>query len=169
MKPSLFVLPIAFFLLLNSCGEKTNAQSEEIPLITFSGAFPNPFELSLEDLKGMPQSEVSAKDKDEEINSFRGVFLMDLLKKAGMEFGTALKGKNQAQYLLVKAADGYQVIFSLPEIDPEFSGKEILLAHSRDGNPLDEGVGPFRFVIPEEKLQARWVREVVAVKLVKID
>jgi DMSO/TMAO reductase YedYZ molybdopterin-dependent catalytic subunit len=161
---------ILFFLLfLNFCGEKTNAQSKEIPSIEFSGEFPIPFDLSLEELKAMPQIEVSGKDKDEEIHVFQGVLLIDLLKKAGMEFGTALKGKNQAQYLLVEAADGYKVVFSLPEIDPEFSGKEILVAHSRDGIPLEEGVGPFRFVVPEEKLHARWIREVTAVKLIRVE
>lgn len=169
MKSSLFVLFIPFLLLLNSCGEKSKVQSEEIPKILFSGEFPNQFEMSLEDLKAMPQSEVSDKDKDEEIHNFQGVLLIDLLKKTGLEFGTALKGKNQAQYLLVEAKDGYKVVFSLPELDPEYSGKEILVAHSRDGVPLEDGVGPFRLVVPEEKLHARWVREVVAVKLVKVE
>ncbi|SMD42226.1 Sulfite oxidase and related enzymes [Aquiflexum balticum DSM 16537] len=163
-------ISILFFLIfLNSCGEKTNAQSEEILSIKFSGEFPIPFDLSLEELKAMPQIEVSGKEKDEEIHHFQGVLLIDLLKKTGLELGTGLKGKNQAQYLLVEAADGYKVVFSLPEIDPEFSGKHILVAHSRDGIPLEEGVGPFRFVVPEEKLHARWVRDVIAVKLIKID
>lgn len=169
MKYTLYALFVPFLLLLNSCGEKTNAQSDEIPSISFSGDMPNPFELSLKELKSMPQSEVSGKDRDEEVHSFQGVLLIDLLKKGGMKFGTALKGINQAQYLLVEAADGYKVIFSLPEIDPEFSGKQILIAHSRDGVALEEGVGPFRFVVPEEKLHARWIREVVAVKLVRVE
>jgi DMSO/TMAO reductase YedYZ molybdopterin-dependent catalytic subunit len=161
-------ISILFFLIfLNSCGEMTNAQSEEILSIKFSGEFPIPFDLSLEELKAMPQIEVSGKDKDEEIHQFQGVLLIDLLKKAGLELGTGLKGKKQAQYLLVEAADGYKVVFSLPEIDPEFSGKQILVAHSRDGIPLEKGVGPFRLVVPEEKLNARWVREVIAVKLIK--
>lgn len=169
MKYVLCFLIIPFLLLLNSCGESTNAQSGVIPSISFSGELPSPFELSMEELKAMPQSDVSVKDRDEEVHSFQGVLLIDLLKKAGLEFGKGIKGKAQAQYLLVEAADDYKVIFSLPEIDPEFSGKQILLAHSRDGIPLEEGVGPFRFVVPEEKLHARWVRDVVAVKLIKVE
>jgi DMSO/TMAO reductase YedYZ molybdopterin-dependent catalytic subunit len=167
MKSSLFVL--LFLIFINSCGEKTNVKSEEILSITFSGEFPIPFDLSLEELRAMPQIEVSGKDKDEKFHHFQGVLLIDLLKQAGVELGIGLKGKNQAQYLLVEAADGYKVVFSLPEIDPEFSGKQILVAHSRDGIPLEEGVGPFRLVVPEEKLHARWIREVIAVKLIKID
>ncbi|MFD2201663.1 molybdopterin-binding protein [Shivajiella indica] len=163
------LLPLLFLMLFNSCGEKTVAQSYQHATIKFTGEFPNPFELSMEDLKSMPQSEVPGKDKDEKIHRFQGVFLIDLLKKGGLEFGTGLKGKNQAQYLLVEAADGYKVIFSLPEIDPEFSGKQIIVAHSRDGIALEEGVGPFRFVVPEEKLHARWIREVVAIKLIKVE
>lgn len=51
----------------------------------------------------------------------------------------------------------------------KFSGKQILVAHSRERIPWEEGVDPFRFVVPEEKRQARWIREVIEVKLIKID
>lgn len=69
----------------------------------------------------------------------------------------------------MEALDGYKVVFSLPEIDPEFSGKEILVAYFRNGEDLGEGEGPIRLVVPEEKLQARWVRQLRSVKLVKVD
>lgn len=169
MKSSRYFIMIPFLLILNSCGEKTAAQTKKIHSISFSGEIPRPFVLSLEDLKALPQSQVSAQDKDEEVHTYQGVLLVDLLKKAGLEFGIGLKGKNQAQYLLVEAADGYKVIFSLPEIDPEFSGKQILVAHSRDNILLEEGDGPFRFVVPEEQLYARWIRQVTNVKLVKLE
>ncbi|WP_194778017.1 molybdopterin-dependent oxidoreductase [Pararhodonellum marinum] len=169
MKNRLCTLFALFFFLLYFCGKNSVAQSKEIPTLSFSGEWPDPFALNLAELKAMPQTEVKGRDRDGEMHSFQGVLLRDLLKRAKMEFGTGLKGKSQAQYLLAEAADGYKVIFSLPEIDPEFSGKEILVAHSRDGIPLEDGVGPFRFVVPEEKLHARWIRDVVSVKLIKLD
>jgi hypothetical protein len=55
---------------------------------------------------------------------------------------------------LVEAADGYRVVIALPEIDPAFTNKQILLAFLRDGKPLDQKEGPYRIVIPDEKRMA---------------
>jgi hypothetical protein len=68
----------------------------------------------------------------------------------------------------VEAADGYNVVFALPELDPAFNDKQIVLAFSKDGKPLDEKEGPFRIVIPEEKRMARWVRQVTTPKIVDV-
>jgi hypothetical protein len=35
-----------------------------------------------------------------------------------------------------------------------------LLAEKRDGKPLDSMEGPLRIVVPDEKQQGRWVRQV---------
>ena len=45
-------------------------------------------------------------------------------------------------------------MIALPEIDPAFTTKPILLALLRDGKPLDEKEGPYRIVIPAEKRMA---------------
>ena len=65
-----------------------------------------------------------------------------------------------ALYLLVEAADGYRVVFALPELDPAFTERVVLLADHRDGQPLTPAEGPLRLVVPDEKRQARWVRQV---------
>ena len=65
-----------------------------------------------------------------------------------------------ALYLLVEAADGYRVIFALPELDPAFTERVVLLADHRDGQPLSTAEGPLRLVVPDEKRHARWVRQV---------
>ncbi|WP_254448541.1 hypothetical protein [Spirosoma rhododendri] len=69
----------------------------------------------------------------------------------------------------MKAADGYEVVFALAELDPDFSTRTILLADSVDGAPLADGMGPYRVVVPGEKKPARWIRQVteMAVKLAK--
>ena len=48
------------------------------------------------------------------------------------------------RYLVVEAADGYRAVFALPELDPAFSDRVILLADRRDGKPLDGKEGPLR-------------------------
>jgi len=100
--------------------------------------------------------------------TFEGVTLKDLLEKAGIEFGQSLKGKRLASCLLVEAADGYRVVIALPEMDPAFTDKQILLAFLRDGKPLDAKEGPYRVVIPDEKRMARWVRQVTTLKIVDV-
>jgi hypothetical protein len=100
--------------------------------------------------------------------TFEGVSLQTVLEKAGVEFGQALKGKRLASCLLVEAADGYRVVIALPELDPAFTDKQILLAFLKDGKPLDEKEGPYRIVIPDEKRMARWVRQVTTLKIVAV-
>jgi hypothetical protein len=89
------------------------------------------------------------------------------LKKEGLN-SESLKGKRLASCLLVEAADGYQVVIALPEMDPAFTDKEILLAFLRDGKPLDAKEGPYRVVIPDEKRMARWVRQVTTLKIAEV-
>jgi hypothetical protein len=88
-----------------------------------------------------------------------------VLKAAGAQFGEALPGPALANYLLVEAADGYRVVFALPELDPAFSDRVFLLADRRDGKPMNEKEGRLRIVVPDEKRHARWVRQVTAMSI----
>jgi hypothetical protein len=69
-----------------------------------------------------------------------------------------------ALYLVVEASDGYRAVFALPELDPEFTDRVILLADRRDGRPLSDHDGPLQVIAPGEKWHARWVRQVIRLK-----
>jgi hypothetical protein len=99
---------------------------------------------------------------------FEGVLLNAVLGKAAIGLGESLKGKRLASYLLVEAADGYRVVIALPELDPAFTDKQVLLAFLKDSKPLDDKEGPYRIVIPDEKRMARWVRQVTTLKIVDV-
>ena len=99
---------------------------------------------------------------------YEGVALKSLLEKAGVEFGHSLRGKRMASCLLVEAADGYRVVIALPELDPDFTDKQIVLAFSQNGKPLDAKEGPYRIVMPDEKRMARWVKQVTMLKIVDV-
>jgi hypothetical protein len=43
----------------------------------------------------------------------------------------------------------------------------VLLADTKDGQPLPTREGPFRIIVPDEKRPARWVRQVRAVTVRK--
>lgn len=92
---------------------------------------------------------------------YDGVPVVDLLQGAGVPLGRRLRGAQMKCYVVVNASDGYQVVFALPEFDPAFTDRVILLADKRDGQPLLAPEGPFRIIVPAEKRHARWVREVI--------
>jgi hypothetical protein len=101
-------------------------------------------------------------------SAFEGVSLQQLLDKAGVGFGESLRGARMASCLLVEGADGYRVVIALPELDPAFTDKQIILAFLKDGKALDDNEGPYRVVIPDEKRPARSVRQVTALKIVDV-
>jgi hypothetical protein len=123
--------------------------------------------LSKGDLEALPTTTVTTGSSDAPA-TFVGVAVRALLEKAGVGFGEALRGKRLASCLVVEAADGYRVVIALPELDPAFTDRQIVLAYLRNGKPLDEKEGPYRIIIPDEKRMARWVRQVTTLRIVEV-
>jgi hypothetical protein len=113
------------------------------------------------ELAKLPQKEVAAKDHKGEKAIYAGVLVADVLKSADVALGERLRGKLLTRYLMVEAVDKYRVVFSLPEIDPDWTDNVVVLAHSRDGALLDAAHGPLQIVLPAEKRHSRWVKQVV--------
>jgi len=95
--------------------------------------------------------------------TYSGVELGAVLARAGVPQGEALRGRDLAAYAVVIASDGYRVVFALPELDPAFTDRLVLLADQRNGQALPASLAPFRIVIPAEKRQARWIRNAVEI------
>jgi len=127
-----------------------------------AGEVPHSRRLSAEDLARLPRTSVHTRDHDGREVDFSGVTLAEVLKLAGAPAGAELKGAALAKYVVVGAADGYRVVFALPELSPDFTDAVVLLADHRDGKPLAAAEGPLRLVVAGEKRQARWVRQVVS-------
>lgn len=131
-------------------------------VLKISGEVERPLNLTMADLSKLSRRTVRAKDHDGKETEFSGVRLSDVLQLAGVKFGEEMRGKNLSLYLLAEAADNYRAVYALPELDAAFTDKMILLADQRDGKPLSEKEGPLRIVVPDEKRQGRWVRQVVS-------
>jgi len=127
----------------------------------------SPVVLSAAEIAALPHTTVKVNGHDGPA-TFSGVPVSTLLEKAGIAFGESLRGKRLASCLLVEAADGYRVDNALPELDPGFTDKQILLVDKRETHPLDDKEGPYRIVIPDEKRMARWVRQVKTLKIVDV-
>jgi hypothetical protein len=123
--------------------------------------------LGTQDFAKLPQVKVSAKDHDEKTHEYAGVKLRDVLKEAGVAVGHDLRGKEMVDYVVVEAADGYRVVFSLAELDPDFSTTQVIVAQSADGQPLGVKEGPLRLVVPGDKRPARWVRMVTTISIMR--
>jgi uncharacterized protein DUF4440/uncharacterized protein DUF3471/molybdopterin-dependent oxidoreductase-like protein protein len=102
---------------------------------------------------------VTARGHGGEEHSYAGVALGDLLRDAGMPGGADLHGRYLRYYALAQAADHYSVVFALPELDPAYMDKTVLVAWARDGQPLPADEGPLAIVVPDDKHPARWVRQ----------
>ena len=131
------------------------------------GAVTTPLVLTVADLKKMPRKTLrvdNAHSKKTEV--YEGVLVEDLLKKAGVPQGEALRGAAMASYVLVNAADNYRVVFALAEFNSSFQDSEIIVADTMDGMPLTPDEGPFKLVAPHEKRPARWEKMVKSLTVV---
>lgn len=147
------------------CALATHTYAQTAATLTVSGEVATPLELKAADLAAMKQISHKVKDRDGKEHEFKGVALIEILEKAGVTTGAKLRGENLAKYALITAADGYEVLYALAEIDPEFTDQVILLAIEKDGQPLPSGEGPFRIIKPNDKKPARWIREVRSIKI----
>ena len=79
-----------------------------------------------------------------------------------------MSGAAVASYVVASASDGYRAVFSLAELDPEFTGSEIIVADTVDGKPLFDYQGPFRIVAPRDTRGARGVRMLQKLEVVRL-
>src|SRR6185295_4354565 len=117
--------------------------------LAVGGDVPHAISLTAADLKAMPRTTVTVKEEGREIK-YDGVLVGEVLKRAGAPLGRDMTGQAVASYVLASAKDGYQVVFSLPELDPAFTANDIIVADTIDGKPLFDYQGPFRIVAPHD-------------------
>ena len=96
----------------------------------------------------------------EEHGRFTGVPLWTLLGEAKLA-DEAGKMPGLRHSVLVTGRDGYSVMLSFGEVDPEFEGKAVLLAWQRDGKDLETP----QLVVPGDKRGGRYVHDVVRIEV----
>ena len=135
------------------------------------GSVPTPQRLDADALRRLPRVEARVtdhRDGGKEI-TYAGTPLVEALRAAGLVLDPGMAGIRQtvAASVLVEGADGYRAVFALAELDPALADRVILLADTRDGQPLGAGEGPLRLVVPGDKRPARAVRQVATVTVRK--
>jgi DMSO/TMAO reductase YedYZ molybdopterin-dependent catalytic subunit len=137
------------------------------PVLQVTGAVKQPLTLTPDDLAKMPRAAVKMSNHGVQ-TEYEGVWLHELLKRAGAPQGEALRGKALVSYVLAEAQDGYQVVFSVGELDPAFVDNEVLVADTAGGKPLPAEQGRFRLVVGKDKQASRSVRMLTKLEVVQL-
>jgi DMSO/TMAO reductase YedYZ molybdopterin-dependent catalytic subunit len=137
------------------------------PSIQVTGAVKQPLTLVAEDLAKMTRASVRTTNNGME-TVYEGVWLHEVLKRAGVPLGSELRGKALATCVLAEAEDGYQVAFSLAELDPAFTNSQFLLADTAGGKPLLGAQGRFKLVAGTDKVGMRSVRMLTRIEVVQL-
>ncbi|WCT10010.1 molybdopterin-dependent oxidoreductase [Mucilaginibacter jinjuensis] len=151
-----FTLVFAFTFI----GLMAKAQTAEVAI---GGDVTQPYKLNATNFAAMKQVTVKVTANDGREHVYSGVSLYDILTQADAIPNKQLRGKSLTKYVLVSAADGYQVVIALPEVDPAFTDKLIILANKEDGEDLAANFGPYRLIVPGDKKPARSAMRVVAI------
>ena len=135
--------------------------------LTVAGDVATPLTVAASELKSMPRTSVTVSEEGRQI-VYQGVLVGELLKRAGAPVGRDLSGKAVATYVRATAKDGYQVVFSLAELDPGFTSNDVIVADTVDGEPLFDYQGPLRIVAPHDKRGARSIRMLQQIEVVRL-
>ena len=98
----------------------------------------------------------------EQQNEWTGPLLWTVLDASGLI--EAANQREQAHLVVrVTGADGYAAVIALGEISPLLADRPILLADELNGAPLPDHA--LRLVVPDDRLGARSVRDVVRIEI----
>lgn len=111
------------------------------------------------DLAALPRGAVQLAGK-----TYEGPLLTYVLRAGGMPVGARLHGEAMQAYVAVVGTDGFRGIYSLAELDRDFSNAVVVLADRVDGAPLSEKEAPFRVASSADKKPWRSVRAVARIE-----
>jgi hypothetical protein len=154
-----------YIALLAFCAATTFAQTGSLAI---TGAVSKPITLTIADLAAMPRQTITLTEPDGSKDDYEGVPVIEILKKAGAPSGSKLRGKALTTYVLAKAHDGYQVVYSLAELDPDLTAGRFIVADKRNGKPLFDYQGPLRIVSGTDKEAARSIRMLEELEIVQL-
>jgi len=111
----------------------------------------------------LPHTSITVYNEHVKTNqTYSGVPLIDLLTPLGVP--AKPHRKEFRLYIVAEGSDGYQVVYSIGEITPDVHDGTVLVADVMDGKPLGNN-GTFQLVATGEKRPARWVRNLVAIRV----
>jgi hypothetical protein len=120
--------------------------------------------LSPADLKALPRAKATFTAHGKPI-TYEGALLNAALKQAGVVSGDRLMGRYLNQVVVAKGSDGFTASYSLGETDPIYRANPVIIADSKDGQPLDAKEGPYRLVVDGDLRPGRSVRMLASIEV----
>jgi DMSO/TMAO reductase YedYZ molybdopterin-dependent catalytic subunit len=139
------------------------AQNSAPPGLAIEGRVEHPRTLALTDLTALPPATVQVEHthgQDAQKETFTGALLWPLLTAAGPVDEPGKRTFLQ-HTVLARGQDGYAVALAIGELDPNFEGKQVLIAYAQDGKPLPG----LRLVVPADTRGGRSVHDLVAIEV----
>ncbi len=141
--------------------------------IQVSGEVASPGTLSLSDLQSLSSETADTtylmSDGTQVHHTYTGARLWDVLQVAGPNIDPERLETSLHMYVVLTAKDGYTVVLSMGEIDPEFGAQPYLLAWAEDGQPLAGDQGPVMLVVPGDRTEGRYIWGVVSIEVRSVD
>ena len=139
------------------------AQNSAPPSFVIEGRVEHPRTLALADLQALPPVTVQvehAHGQDAQRKTFTGALLWPLITAAGPVDEPGKRTFLQ-HTVLGRGQDGYAVALAIGELDPNFEGKQVLVAYAED----DKLLPSLRLVVPADTRGGRSVHDLVAIEL----
>jgi DMSO/TMAO reductase YedYZ molybdopterin-dependent catalytic subunit len=135
--------------------------------IVVNGDIPKPLTLTVAELAKMPHTPATLLEGDNVI-TYQGVALADILKQAGMPTGDQIKGAELTGIVIAKGKDGKRVAFAYAELDPSIGGAGVIVADQQAGKPVPAPHGPLHLVVSTDRGNARFIDDLQEVQLMHI-
>jgi hypothetical protein len=147
-------------------GEQTSRMSAQVPAaadalkITFGDKSATWTAATLASLPHVTVTVHNEHTKADE--TYSGVPVIALLTPLGVSEHP--RGKDLRLYVVAEGSDLYEVVYGIGEVTPDVSNSTVIVADTEDGKALAAD-GPMKLVATGEKRPARWVRNLVAIKV----
>jgi len=154
-----------FFPLKTTAAASQPATQPARAMLSIVGDLSRPLFLDADAWQQMPRQTITTQLQGREVR-YEGVYVRDLLKAAGIPLADGQMNRANVSLLVrIKATDGYQAVFSVPDFDSDLAERSIMLADKQDGQALDKREGPLKLIVPQEKRPVRWVRQVESIQV----
>jgi len=172
VKSNRFIQPLICFASLSACllfpvheTASADGPSPKMPAsaqFSLDGLVMIPAAYDRTALASFPQSTLTAGGA-----AYTGVSLWLLLSKAGIITHPEIKNDILREAVIATASDGYKIVVSLGEIEPDFGNQPCLVATQQNGADFTSG-GFARLVFPNDVKKGRWVINLTSLKIAEM-
>jgi hypothetical protein len=139
LKLSIGILCVVLFAALALPAQRPATGAIEGSLVLTADPSHASVVLSPTDFHALPHITITVHNSHSNADeTYSGVPLATLLTKVNAPLGKELRGEAMTSYVVATGSDGYSVVLSLAEIDPEFHAGQVLVADARHGKPLEK-------------------------------